>query len=236
MENASRALIMAATILLALLLLSVFVYVFQVGASVDQTYDEKQATNQLNLFNSKFDVHQREDNNVIEAISIANLAYSINEDVSYDMAKSVEVIIKAGNKYFIIPTVEIENPNFKRNKILSLNNINYTSSIVDDNIIYTYNLADKTLNDLGIGNVEYTDSSYTPSGDYAPNYDSDKLSTTRLEGNKTIYKYLFSCECCCENPEHKEVGLTYNTSNGRIVRIEFKVKYNSRWDPSYPEP
>lgn len=231
MENASRALIMAATVLMALLLLSVFVYVFQVGASVDQTYDEKQVTNQLNLFNSKFDVHQREDNNVIEAISIANLAYSINEDVLYDMAKSVEVVIKAGNKYFIIPTVEIENDNFKRNKILTLNNTNYTSSMVDDNIIYTYNLADKTLKDLGItGGIEMDKPSPTSTPEI--DYENDKLSTTRLAGNKTIYKYYFSCECCCGNPEHKDVGLTYNTSNGRITRIEFEVKYNSEWNSS----
>ena len=53
MDNASKALIMAASILLGVMLFSVFVYVFRAGASLDETYDAAQNIRQLNLFYCK---------------------------------------------------------------------------------------------------------------------------------------------------------------------------------------
>ena len=49
MENASKALIMAASILLGLLLITAFVQVFKAGASVNENYDQTQRTAQLEL-------------------------------------------------------------------------------------------------------------------------------------------------------------------------------------------
>ena len=71
MENASKALLMAAGVLLGILLLSVMIYVFRQGARVQQTYDQKQITNQLELYNSKFEKYDR-DNNILTAELLEN--------------------------------------------------------------------------------------------------------------------------------------------------------------------
>ena len=51
MENASRALIMAATVLLGVLLITMFVYIFREGSQVSKNYDIQQQANQLELYN-----------------------------------------------------------------------------------------------------------------------------------------------------------------------------------------
>ena len=65
MDNASKALIMAASVLLGLLLLSMMIYVFRAAASIDENYDARQGERELQLFNSKFEVF---DKNEIEEL------------------------------------------------------------------------------------------------------------------------------------------------------------------------
>lgn len=248
MDNAARALIMAASIILGVMLLSTFVYVFRVGASVDQAYDEAQNERELRLANAKFDVYDKPNNTIMDILTVINLAYNTNEDFLYDKAKAVEVLIKIGDKVYSIPRVEPEGDarkEFKRNKLFimeSLSNSYTSASYKKDNIISIYNLVDKKLTELGIN--------------IAGKEDNDKLSTTKLgksiirnpdgkpktdeEGkqvyrnNVTIYKYIFKSKCVCGDSSHSlETGFTYNLSPsiGRVVKIEFEAQYNQEeWE------
>ena len=54
MENASKALIMAGTILIGVLLLTLLVYFFTSASRVNKIYTEDSATTKINQFNTKF--------------------------------------------------------------------------------------------------------------------------------------------------------------------------------------
>lgn len=116
MDNAARALVMAASIILGVLLFSAFMYVFRAGASLDETYDAAQNKRQLDLFNSRFDVYDKNDNTIMDLITIANNVYNVNKDYNYDSTMTIELVIKFDNNYFVIPRDE-PTVKFSRNQI-----------------------------------------------------------------------------------------------------------------------
>ena len=87
MENASRALYMAAAIIIAFMILAILINVFKAGAKLNEDYDFKQSKEQLELFNSKFEVYDKNNNTISDIISAINLAYSVNKNVEYDLFK-----------------------------------------------------------------------------------------------------------------------------------------------------
>lgn len=222
MENAPRALLMAATMIIAVMLLVVFVHLFQAGANLHATYELEQTKNQLILYNGKFELYNREENSIMDVISVVNLAYSINDDCLFDTARAVEVVVKAGSQYFILPRKEpplVDGERIGRNKIYSVGTT-YTENMTGTKIISVYDLVDKTMKDL---NINVTGRN-----------DDDKLSTSKLGSsvtqnsygedvtryNATVYKYLFKC-----------TGIDYNQSLGRVIRINFELTgKNSNWD------
>ena len=165
MDNASRALIMAATVILAMMILGTMVYLFRAGADMNKAYDEKQVEESLQLYNSKFDVYNREDNNIMDIITVCNLAYDTNIDSDYDNGIAVEIIVdcKAGKK-FTIP--RISGTNIARNSIL----ING-----EGDPISIYELSE-------------TPNVWTNT----PGTGDEKLSKCEIIDN-AIYKYLFKC-------------------------------------------
>lgn len=168
MENSSRALIMAATVILAVLLIGVFIYVFRAGSSVSESYDKKQQTEQLELYNSKFELYNVETNSIMDLISVANLAYSVNIQCEYDTTNTVDIKIKAGTPTFSIPGNDRKG--LQKNEIIS----------GSANKMSIFKLATDDLDSLGVEN----------------NNKSDTLATTKydIQTNKTIYKYLFDCK------------------------------------------
>lgn len=239
MENASKALIMAASVMLGVMLMAIMVYVFRAGASVDESYDAKQVVRQLQLFNSKFEVYDKQDNTIIDILTAINLVYSINKDYDYDFAKSIELIIKAGDKYFVIPMEKPEEINdgtntYERNKIFVRKNISDKDNL--SNVISSYDLANKTLKELELKNIGVSESEM----------ESDKLITTRLaskqyqnewgkniiKNNVTVYKYVFNCKCVCGVTEHAGNGIYYHPTTGRVKNVEFELTLNPEWDVS----
>lgn len=195
MENASKALIIAATVLLAVMIMTAMVYVFGAGAEVNKKYDEKQSQAQLQLFNQQFENYNVENNTIIDLITVANLAYSTNESNEYDRDRKIKIEIKIGTKVYSIPDEKpSDDIGYARNKI-----------VCNDKAISIYDLVDKTLKDPEVLDVTFEGSS----GD-------DKLSLTKLirENGKetTIYKYLFKC-----------TSIKYNDVLGRVSYMKFEV-------------
>ena len=194
MENVSKALIIAGTVLLAGLLIAMFVRLFQTGGELGATYDKKQQAEQLELYNAQFEFYDKKNNTIMDMISVANLAYSINKDCGYDPTLGVSITIKANNKQY---QVLVEEENLTRNQIK-----------VDGTIISTYDLLTKSLGDLGI----------TTGSD-------EKLTETKYQDKKTIYKYVFSCV---------KIGAESNPgsgchNNGKVSNMEFKLIQNPEW-------
>ncbi len=80
MENASKALLLAASVLIGILVLSVAVYIFlSFGASAKQIHSEID-TNRLNEFNTQFTAYElKEENTIYDIITVVNLAKDNNE-------------------------------------------------------------------------------------------------------------------------------------------------------------
>ena len=206
MENASKALFIAVGVFLGIMLLTVMIYVFRQGASVNQSYDQKQISLQLELYNSRFEKFDRSNNTIIDVISLCNLAFDTNKECDFDKASAVQVEVKIGSKSYILPNT---------------NKINDRNKILDGTKELTiYNLVDYTLNNgtdkLGIG-------SGTIEGD--GDLPTDKLSNTKLvktdTGTKTIYKYLFK--------DAKTEDFEYNPHNNKVIKIKLTAYCNPEW-------
>lgn len=198
MDNASKFLIIAASILLALMLIGVFTYVFRAGASVDEQYDMNQAEGQLELYNSKFENYNVPDNTIMDLITVANLAYDVNTMTNYDDTSSVLIEIVIGSKTFKIP--KEAGKITEKNQILNGN----------DKPISIYDLANKTIEELKVTGSGFNE--------------KDLLSKTHLgnitykdeNGNAiskfaTVYKYIWNC-----------TNITYHEVTGRVSSMRFE--------------
>ena len=81
MENASKALIMAGGILIAILGMSLFVYlIVSFGATSDKIHDQNAQT-QITEFNAQFTKYQGRTNiTIYDVVSVANLAIDYNKN------------------------------------------------------------------------------------------------------------------------------------------------------------
>ena len=213
MENASRALYMAAAIIIAFMILAILINVFKAGAKLNEDYDFKQSKEQLELFNSKFEVYDKNNNTISDIISAINLAYSVNKNVEYDEVKSIIYDIKIGNRNFcVIPASELnKNEIFHRTSAYVRNHAEYKK-------LYIYDLLYKKVKDFKCqdmsGNI-----SNCPVNDTIISAD-DKLSKTYLynSNNNLIYKYLFKCD-----------KIEYNDQTGMVNYMKFTCYKNENW-------
>lgn len=205
MENASKALIIVAGVCIGLLLLATMIYVFRQGARVNETYDQKQITNQLELYNSRFEEFDKDNNNIIDAISLANLAYDVNVDCEFDPTLTVLVEIEVGSEVFTMPNTKSVSG---RNKILpetgsEISIYDLANALIANNPTPGVN----SLKVTGLSEVEPTDT----------------LATTKLnENNKTIYKYLFRVEDASD--------FEYHDQNHKVSRVKLTAYLNPEWD------
>lgn len=229
MENASKAIYIVVGVILGLLLLSVMIYVFRQGARVNAAYDQKQITNQLELYNARFEQYDRDNNNIMDVISLCNAAFDVNLATEYDEQNAIEVEIVIGNKVFKIPNKYSNTDFVERNTVLDGNNQ-----------ISIYNLVNMSLAQLGISDSlrnsqEYTffperfkpqNSSGITKVQVVPELTTEKLSTTRLKKDatgtkKTVYKYLFATV--------DDNDIQYHSVNMKISKIRLTAYCNSAW-------
>lgn len=89
MENASKALMMAAGVLIGLLILSLAVYLFANFGSASAEAHKRNAENQINQFNAQFTIYEgRNDVTIHDIVTVANLAKSSN--ASYDLTEQTD--------------------------------------------------------------------------------------------------------------------------------------------------
>jgi hypothetical protein len=225
MDNASKALIMAASILLGVMLFSVFVYVFRAGASLDETYDAAQNVRQLNLFNSYFEVYDKDDNTILDMITVANRAYSVNKDANYDETMAIKIVIEIGDKFYVIPNIEPpkfkeEERNFGRNKIFN----GTADGNIDGESFSIYDLVEKSLEDLGVDKISnagyYNKLDKLSTSLLGKTYYKDAKGNDAIRNNTTVYKYIF-----------ERSDINYKESTGRIDYMKFKAVGNTKnWE------
>ena len=88
MENASKALLMAASVLIGIIIISLAVYLFASFGSGSARMHEQKKEQQLNQFNSQFTSYVgKEGITIYDVVSIANLATETN--IYYEFPKRV---------------------------------------------------------------------------------------------------------------------------------------------------
>ncbi len=86
MENASKALIMAAGVLIGILILSLGVYLFTSFGNTSVQVQAENEANELNKFNSQFTVYQgRKDLTIYDILTVANYASENNKYYGLDL-------------------------------------------------------------------------------------------------------------------------------------------------------
>ena len=132
MENASKALLMAAGVLIGILILSLAVYLFVTFGGRSAELHQQIEVDRLNQFNSQFTFYEgKDDVTIYDVITVANLAKSNNE--------YYELESQTNDNYYI--TVQVKNDNGQK-----FNLEKYTQAQLQDTLIKTEQLkADGTL-------------------------------------------------------------------------------------------
>jgi len=104
MENASKALLMAAGVLIALIILSIGVYLYSIFSNNAQEIASQLEEDRLNQFNSQFTSYiGKDDLTIYDIIDIANLAKANNEKYELDSISE--------NNYYVSVTGKINGNN-----------------------------------------------------------------------------------------------------------------------------
>ena len=94
MENATKALIMAATVLIAVLILALGVYLFRNYSEVARKNEERQSAQSLVQYNTKIEKYKDKTLSIQDVLTIANLAKDYNERKS---DKGMEVMLNGSD-------------------------------------------------------------------------------------------------------------------------------------------
>lgn len=139
MENASKALIMAGGMLIAVLTISLVVYVFNVISSNYKTQDDIEAVEQITAFNQEYESYNRKLLRGTDIISLCNKAIDNNtkySDVSenqitirFKMVEAVGQVLSVGQTYNMTKLAEIKANSeafndFKR-RVFNCTNVTY---------------------------------------------------------------------------------------------------------------
>ena len=141
MENASKALIMAAAVLIGVMIISLAVYLFLYFGSYAEGVENQNNENQISQFNSQFLSYQgKEGLTIYDVISIANMAKDYNaENGFYDTNDLGYIQVSVPGT---ISSKVSSNPS-----LTNTNNIN----LIDNRYIYN---GDKTLIEYKCTSVE----------------------------------------------------------------------------------
>ena len=122
MENAVKALIMVAGLIVGILVVGLLVYLFRLGGNVASNYDQSMSEGQIASFNAKFEPYvttliatnpdtqkyknkiQQQSNTINDIVSFINLAYDINAKVgTNNIDDGIAITVEMNNtiKYYM---------------------------------------------------------------------------------------------------------------------------------------
>ena len=228
MENAVKAIYIAAGMLLGVMILSVLVYIFRQGASLGRNYDIDRQTEQITAFNSQFEKYtgvalqrknlskedygysfEEKSNIPSDVVTCANLAYNINRKNEYDVVNHVKVIVKINtNTYYIYPyESQPKNCFLTINETAAKNAAKNSISNTDTSKCKSFYDFLREYNDVKIVNIS------------AKKYNSS---------GESIYRYYFDVDE--DENGHKGMGIQYSDVTGKVNKIVFKAVPTAEFD------
>jgi len=126
MENAVKALIMVAGLIIGVLVIGLLVYLFRIGGNVASNYEQSMSEGEIASFNAKFEKYItklttnpeansganngysnlfiQQSNNIHDIVSVINLAYDVNAQLKSSNSTDglqVELIVDASTHYYM---------------------------------------------------------------------------------------------------------------------------------------
>ncbi len=239
MENGSRALIIAATVLLGVFLLTMMFYMFRAGGKVSKAHDDKQITLQLENYNSQFELYARPNNTITDVVSLANLVYSTNEECEFSKGHTVKLEVDIGGVIYSIPDEYKDQTKIKPEEKKYLTKRNTIALGDEKKEVSIYDMLNcpvnrlKTLEDtasqqitLDVYRREEYKSLYSPQPAIPASQTIDTENETLaqsglISNNRRIYKYIFVCE--------DDGDFKYHDSTGKVQYIKLKLYINPEY-------
>ena len=94
MENASKALIMAGTMLIGVLLLSLMAYLFSQGSNFNKEYNKTMSDREIQAFNAQFEKYLDKNMTGDDVVSLLKLAIDHNKKMEYSAGDVIEIEVK----------------------------------------------------------------------------------------------------------------------------------------------
>ena len=178
MENASKALLMAAGVLIGIMVLSLAVYLFVTFGSTSAQMHQQKEQDQLNQFNSQFTSYEgKEDLTIYDVITVANLATENNKYNEFDTKKSLPQNNKVSENYI---WVVVSSREYSTGKILTFGKEKDSAFI------------NKEYNDVINGDLRQIGSNYSTFGEDAYYLYKYKCETDISSITGRVYKVIFT--------------------------------------------
>ena len=211
MENASKALLIAGGVLIAILIVSVLVVTLNIVNSNQKTREKALATEQLAEFNQKYEAYNKKALRGTDIITLMKMAIENNNSATSDNPYYINVVIDLGSD-------KIEDSS-KRTVILDKDK----KVKSDETKRNSSSLAGTSKIELGTwnGNV-----SYKPNDKVVRFFNTDSTDTvkeTKNNNGMTTIEYTYSPFTTFKNDIFQCTNVEYN-NQGRIKELEFKLR------------
>lgn len=211
MENASKALLIAGGVLIAILIVSVLVVTLNIVNSNQRTREKALATEQLAEFNQKYESYNKKALRGTDIITLMKMAIENNNSATSDNPYYINVVIDLGNDKIEDGSERTVILN-KDKKVISDNTERIPSSLAGTNKI-----------ELGTWKDNVT---YKPNDKVVKFFNTnstDIVKETEGKDGKTTIVYTYSPFTTFKNDIFKCTNVEYN-NQGRIKELEFKLR------------
>lgn len=132
MENASKALLMAGGVIIAVLIISLFIYMFTSASSMFQTEEDVERIQEIEEYNKQYESYNRNLLRGTDLISLINKAINNNDKYEEDSTKTLDeykvtisfTLLEDIKKYERVPDEEATKKARRNKKIQSSSNSN----------------------------------------------------------------------------------------------------------------
>lgn len=212
MENMTKALEIAASVLIGVLILSLLVFGYNQIREQKNIEQKNEKASQLSKFNINFESYAKDTVYGSEILSLANEVINYNERKAVDGYQEIELEVKISTgvlngQYLVAGTYSATSLDQQYKKLVK--KIKEADiSVFGKSISYWSKLSDKETEKTVKARSDFSESEYT-----------------KLKRNRTTYKKYVEEQTDFARKTFKYDDVTeYDSGNGRIIKIMFKDK------------
>lgn len=212
MENMTKALEIAASVLIGVLILSLLVFGYNQIREQKNIEQKNERASQLSKFNINFESYAKDTVYGSEILSLANEVINYNERKAVDGYQEIELEVKISTgvlngQYLVAGTYSATSLDQQYKKLVKkIKEADIT--VFGKSISYWSKLSDKETEKTVKARADFSESEYT-----------------KLKTNRTTYKKYVEEQTDFARKTFKYDDVTeYDSGNGRIIKIMFKDK------------